>query len=113
MEQAKEEGKIDVTIVNDDEQNFRLLLKGRIDLIPMNLISALELLRTKFPQELVDNIRYHPKPASSRPGYVIFPKNLAGSTELVKHFNAGLRALRQDGTYEKMHRQLLEGYYSQ
>jgi len=112
IEAAKESGKLEILSVNDDEQNFRLLLSGRIDLVPINVITGLELLRKKFPKEVVSKIAYHPEPVSSRPGFIIFPKRSERSKELVAIFNAGLNSLREDGTYDRMFQKLISGYYS-
>ncbi|OMH25576.1 ABC transporter substrate-binding protein [Motiliproteus sp. MSK22-1] len=113
LESARKAGKVKFEIVNDDEQNFRRLLRGRIDIFPINVVTGLELLRTKFAPNVIHQVTYHPRPLSSRPGFLLFPKAGKRSLELMAIFNTGLKSLREDGTYEKMVDDLLSGYYSQ
>ena len=113
LEAARKAGKVEFEVVNDDEQNFRRLLRGRIDLFPINVVTGLELLRTKFAPNVIHQVAYHSRPLSSRPGFLLFPKNSKRSLVLMEKFNAGLKSLREDGTYDKMFDDLLSGYYSQ
>jgi len=89
------------------------LLHGRIDILPINVVTGLELLRTKFAPDIIHQVAFHPKPVSSRPGFLIFPKKIKRSEEIMRIFNAGLRSLRKDKSYDKMFDDLLSGYYSQ
>lgn len=98
--------------VNDDKMNFKRLLKGRIDLFPMNSVAGVELLRSQFAPSIIHQVEYHSRAISIRPGYLLFPKNNKDSEELHKAFNKGLKEIKEDGTYEKMYDDLLTGYYS-
>lgn len=98
--------------VNGDAQNIRLLIKGRIDLFPITREAGFELLRTQFSAEQVKNITFHPKPLISDKGFLIFPKSLPGSEQLRRVFNAGMQAIRADGSYQRMLENLRNGYYS-
>lgn len=98
--------------VNGDEQNIRLLIKGRIDLFPITREAGAELLRTQFTPEQVKNITFHPKPLISDKGFLMFPKSLPDSEKLRHVFNLGMRAIRADGTYQRMLENLRAGYYS-
>ncbi len=99
-------------VVNTDEQSFKRLMLKRIDLFPVNVVVGLELLRTKFGPNVIHQVSYHPRPLSSKEGFILFPKNKPGSEQLQKAFNAGLAKLKADGTYEQMLENLLSGYYS-
>ncbi|WP_019613496.1 substrate-binding periplasmic protein [Psychromonas ossibalaenae] len=113
LEAANKDGKVTFITVNDDEQNFRLLLYGRTDLFPVNIVTGLELLRTKFAPNIIHQVTFHPRPMNSRPGFLLFPKTNKRSQEIMRIFNAGLESLRADGTYDNMFDNLLSGYYSQ
>lgn len=99
-------------VVNDDEQNFRRLLRGRTDIFPIDTVVGLELLRTKFGPNVIHQVSFHPRPIASRQGFLMFPKANARSDELRKAFNKGLKMMREDGTYDRMFDDLLSGYYS-
>lgn len=99
-------------VMNTDEQNLKRLLRGRIDLFPVDLLSGLEVLRTKFGPNVIHQLAFHPKPLKYRPGFILFPKSRPDSEELNRIFNEGLQALKEDGTYDNMYDNLLSGYYS-
>lgn len=99
--------------VNDDEQNFRRLLRGRTDLFPVDVVVGLEMLRTKFGPNVIHQVAFHPRPLTSRAGFLLFPKVKGErSEELREVFNRGLKKIREDGTYDRMYDDLLSGVYS-
>jgi len=98
--------------VNTDEQNLRRLLLGRIDIFPMNVVAGMELLRTKFAPDVIDQLNFHPRPLNTTSGLLLFPKVNKRSKQIRNIFNTGLKSIREDGTYEKMMDGLLKGIYS-
>lgn len=99
-------------VVNSDEISFKRLLLNRIDLFPVNVVVGLELLRTRFGPNVIHQVTYHPRPLSSKEGFILFPKDNPDSVKLRQAFNNGLAALKADGTYDRMMDDLLSGYYS-
>ena len=106
-------GKASFEVVNEDEQNFKRLLYKRIDLFPVNVVVGLELLRARFAPHVMPQVAFHPNPVTSKSGFLMFPKKGGRSEELQANFNAGLKSIREDGSYEKMLNNLLTGFYSQ
>lgn len=100
-------------MVNTDEQNIKRMLVKRIDLFPVDLVVGLELLRTRFGPNVIHQVAYHPRPLRSKEGFMLFPKAKEGSEKVRRIFNAGLKSMKEDGTYDQMMDNLLSGYYSQ
>ena len=98
--------------VNTDEQNFKRLLLGRIDIFPINTVAGTELLRTKFAPNVIRQLKFHPRPLNTTSGLILFPKINKRSGQIRDIFNAGLQSIREDGTYEKLLDGLLKGVYS-
>jgi len=112
LQAYRKTGKAHFEVVNEDQQNFKRLLLKRIDLFPINNVVGLELLRSRFAPHVMQQITFHPTPIASNSGFLIFPKLAGRSEELRTNFNAGLKSLREDGSYDKMFEDLLSGFYS-
>ncbi len=98
--------------VNSDEQNFRRLIRERIDLFPVNVVVGLELLRTRFAPGMIHLVDYHPRSLRNSDGFLLFPRRGIQADQLRRDFNRGLTALREDGSLERMNDDLLTGKYS-
>ena len=98
--------------VNSDEQNLKRLLLGRIDIFPMNTVTGMELLRTKFAPNVVHQLDFHPRSIDTTNGLLLFPKVNKRSEQIRDIFNKGLKSIRDDGTYESLLNGLLKGDYS-
>lgn len=108
---AHENKKLKLIVSNNDEINFKMLLKRRIDLFMMTEVAGSALLHDKFALSLTKNITYYPKPLVSSGGSLIFPRIRQDAELLMHKFNTGLQALKSDGTYDRLYDQLLAGYY--
>ncbi len=98
--------------VNTDEQNIKRLLLGRIDIFPMNTVTGMELLHTKFAPHVAHQLNFHPRALNTTSGLVMFPKVNKRSEQIRDILNTGLKSIREDGTYEKLLDGLLKGVYS-
>ena len=111
FEEAENEGTILVERVPSDELNLRKILKNRIEICPMNLDAGLSLLQTKFNQEEIDSISYHPRPLDEGPLVLMFSKKVAKNKEIVNIFNQGLRRLKESGRYDQFFEESRQGKY--
>ncbi|MCP4718084.1 MAG: transporter substrate-binding domain-containing protein [Desulfobacteraceae bacterium] len=84
-----------------DETNFRMLLRGYIDIFPLAKEVAFLLLKDKFSQKEREKITFHPKIINSGEMYLLFSKKKKKNQEMVKRFNRGLKKLRHSGTYNE------------
>ncbi len=109
--QAVESKQLKVEITDSDKQNFKKLFAGRIDLFPSALANGYSFLRKEFPLSKFRLITYHPKPLSETTGHLAFSRNRKNSKNLQQLFNQGLAELKQEGLYDKLVRNLLDGKY--
>lgn len=93
-------GVLNVNTVTTDEQNFKKLLKGRIDLFPMATIPAKYILKKHFTAEEAEQIAFHPRPLMIESSHLLFLKQAVESKQLLEAFNQGLRAIKESGKYE-------------
>ena len=102
--------KLDVT--KADINNFKKLIRGRIDIFPAGKVPGLEIIRKTFAPGIADSIDFNSKPLTAVNGYVLFPKVLKDSKKLQGIFNKGLAKMKKNGTYEKYYNDLITGTYS-
>lgn len=107
-----EKGVLRAYYSGTEEENFHKLLRERIDIFPVAKRMGLEVLATNFTQEERTAITQDPGKISSHDGFLVFPKNKKDSEMLRNIFNAGLRELRKDGTYDRLLWNMDAGYYS-
>ncbi len=79
--------------------NIRKLLNGRVDLIIASKKVVRYLLQTKFPKE-INSLEAVSPPLKTVPLHVAFSKARKDHKRKVKAFNRGLKAIKDDGTFE-------------
>ena len=94
-----------------DIQNFKKLLRGRIDIFPIGETVGFKMLNDEFASGTVYKFDILRKPLIVMPGYLLFPKKNPESAELVKKFNEGYKMLVKEGTIAKMKEDLIKGGY--
>ncbi|ALO44066.1 substrate-binding periplasmic protein [Pseudoalteromonas phenolica] len=93
-------GVLNVNTVTSDVQNFKKLLKGRIDLFPIATIPAKHILKEHFAAEEVEQVAFHAKPLMVESSHLLFLKQSKKSEVLLKAFNRGLSAIKESGEYQ-------------
>jgi len=93
-------GTIKLSRVGNTEQNFRRLLKGRIQAFPEEIRVGYQVLQSEL-NEFSAQISHHPNPLLINQSFVLFPKNSAQSVDLQKIFNRGLAEFRKSGRYQQ------------
>jgi polar amino acid transport system substrate-binding protein len=93
------------------EQNWQKLKAGRIDLFPSQELTGRFLLRKLFPQEY-KNFFTIEKPFDESGNYLITSKNYPDTQNLLTRFNAALRTVKANGTYQRIldERGLVQSY---
>lgn len=102
-----EEHKNDVYIVGSDRQNLKMLMLGRVDIIPMQKEVGLHLLNSLFSQPLDQKVEILTPPLSIRTGHLLFPKANKKSKRLIQSFNKGLKLLKQSGRLQSLQQELV------
>lgn len=93
-------GQIKMSRVGDTEQNFRRLLKGRIQAFPEEIHVGYQVLQNEL-SEFATQISHHPNPLLVNQSFVLFPKNSVQSIALQTIFNRGLAEFRKSGRYQQ------------
>jgi polar amino acid transport system substrate-binding protein len=90
---------------------FQRLLKRRIDAIPQVSIVGNYLARTTLTPEELAQITYSPTVIQKREYRLMLSRERPESEQLLELFNRGLKEIRENGTYDRIMKQLSEGYY--
>lgn len=85
-----------------DEQNFRMLLAGRIDVFPVTREVGYYILKTRFTPEEAAAVTHHPVPIYRTGFYLVLSRANVGNRQKMQKFNAGLRRLKASGRYDQI-----------
>lgn len=111
FEQAEKKDMLLVERVYSDEQNFKKLIAGRLDLFAVNLESGLTLVSDKFSSTEAESVTYHKFPLDEGPLVLMFSKKDEKNKRLVDLFNKGLKKLRATGKYDLYYEESRQGKY--
>lgn len=105
LDQARKKGQLLVDEVQNDEANFKKLISGRLDGVLALDLSGKLIIRQEGYQ---DQIVVVDKPVAVNDTHLVFAKK-SSKNHLLQQFNAALKSMREDGTYE----QVIQHYLSQ
>ncbi|MCZ6668782.1 MAG: transporter substrate-binding domain-containing protein [Gammaproteobacteria bacterium] len=111
--EAAKSKRLDIEEASTQEQNFKKLLKGRIDLFPVDALVGQKVLLEAFGKRAADSVTYHSKPMFAPTGHLLFSKKTLNGEELLAAFNRGLSKLRASGRYTLFQTDLITGKYEQ
>ncbi len=95
-------GELIVDYAPSDVSNFRKLLSGRVDLLPIDLDTGNYILQKHFRVEERHKLIAQVKPLSVVPVYVVTNKNLPQAKELMQRFDLGFQQLSESGQLAKI-----------
>jgi len=99
------EAGLSVEYVASDEQNFRKLAVGRLDLVPADCATGWRMIKSLFPPADRRNFYTLKKPISQSGVFLMVSRTYPGAEMHLIHFNEALRRMKGDGTFEKILRQ--------
>ncbi len=108
FQQAENAQLFHVERVSTDEQNFKKLVFGRVDVVVASRFVGQALIKSLFPPEETATITYHPRPVNEGPLHLIVKINAKGQ-EWMDVFNRGLANLKASGQYDQILRHAIEG----
>lgn len=111
VDQYIKDGLIQIDIVNRPQQNFKKLLKNRIDLFPFEVNVGKSILKREFSLQQREALTYHRTPFLNNSSFVLFPKTRVESERLTQLFNQQLNKFKESGKYDIYFDKLKEGYY--
>tara|TARA_R110002126_G_scaffold98045_39_gene228254 strand:- start:8121 stop:8861 length:741 start_codon:yes stop_codon:yes gene_type:complete len=87
--------------VATDEQALAMLALQRVDLVPVDLMTALYLLEHKLPQHQ-QQLDWLTPELEQRPMYLVLSKEDPANLQRVARFNLGLQQLKASGQYQQI-----------
>ncbi len=106
--------RLHLEAASDEETNFRKLLRGRIELYPVEIAVGYHLLQQKFSEDERGQITHHPKPLELRDYFLLISRRLPSERGQVlqTRFNEGMARIRASGRYQQLENDLLAGKYT-
>ncbi len=99
--------------VPNDVINFRKLLKGKIQIFPMEPDVAAGLLKKNFTPEDISTLTFHPQPLARKAYHLILSKKYPHAANMCDVFHRGLTRLKANGKYNQYLTEAHEGLYNQ
>jgi len=98
---AIENKSLNVELISSDQLNLKKLLKGRIDIFPLNIDVAYALLARHFTPQERELITFHPLELYRIQTHLLFSKKIDRNPRLLRLFNKGLKRLKQNGKFSE------------
>lgn len=98
--ELQKSGVLKVDFANDDLSNLRLLVAGRIDVVPMERNMACYLMKAHFKPEETAELRAHPRLLTDHfTTHLMLSEKLPASAARMQDFNRGLALLKKTPAY--------------
>jgi len=88
-------------IADDDEQNLKKLLKGRVDLIIIDKFTAQHILNTRLPEGKA-LLEFLEPPLDMKSFHLLVSRNIKDSAQTLHDFHRGLQEMVADGTISRI-----------
>jgi polar amino acid transport system substrate-binding protein len=88
-------------IADDDEQNLKKLLKGRVDLIIIDKFTAQHILNTHMPEGKA-LLEFLEPPLDMKSFHLLVSRNIKDSEQTLHDFHRGLQEMVADGTISRI-----------
>jgi polar amino acid transport system substrate-binding protein len=88
-------------IADDDEQNLKKLLKGRVDLIIIDKFTAQHMLNTRIPEGKA-LLEFLEPPLDIKSFHLLVSRNIKNSEQTLHDFHRGLQEIVADGTISRI-----------
>ncbi|HCY86857.1 MAG TPA: hypothetical protein DHV36_17135, partial [Desulfobacteraceae bacterium] len=90
------------------DQAFMMILFGRLDIFPLELLTGLDILKFQFGPNQAARFSYDEKSLFETPASLLFSKAHPEGKELAARFNEGLIEIKRDGTYDRFYQDLID-----
>ncbi len=108
---AHKNKQIKVSIASSDEQNFKMLAAGRIDIFPNDPTVGYSQIRNSLSSAEAKLIKHHPKHFSKNTLNLLISKKSKHGKLFLEKFNSGVKKLRDSGKIKMMLKDLKTGKY--
>ncbi|WP_369602840.1 transporter substrate-binding domain-containing protein [Hahella sp. SMD15-11] len=109
LDEAEKAGTVKISRITSADANLQKVAAGRLDAFIEDRQVGMELVNKLG---LADKIEVHPKPIKMRDYHLILNKKQPENKALMEKFNRGLKALREDGTYDAIVKAAQAGEYN-
>ncbi|WP_407644446.1 hypothetical protein [Dongshaea marina] len=105
--------RINAQYANTDEQNLKKLIRGRVDVFPLETVVGYTLINKKLSPIQGQLLTNHPKALHESPYYLIVSRNIPGerAQKILDDFDKGLKKLKSSGEYAAIEELSFRGYY--
>jgi polar amino acid transport system substrate-binding protein len=93
---------IELELVTTEEQNFKKLGSGRVDLVPIDETSGWYIIKNLFPKEESGKFFTLTKPFHTKDCFLMTSKQYPNGQELLKKFNTALKKIKDNGDFQKI-----------
>lgn len=93
---------LELDLVNTEEQNFKKLVGGRVDLIPADETLGWYMIRTLFSPEEIGNFFTIAKPFNRSDIFLMTSKHYPNTQKLLTKFNTALKKIKENSVYQKI-----------
>ncbi len=112
IDEAEEEGIIDLERVSENNTNFRKLLAGRVDGIMVNSEVGSQIIQDEFPNQ-ASRIETAEVPIKEVTYHLLLRKGDAANEELMNRFDASFDQLEESGRVAEFQEKFQNGWYEQ
>jgi len=99
---AEKEKVIHVKKCDTEIELFQLLIKGRVDAIPINLMTGNDILRNHFSEAEQQQLTYHPNSIYSSGNSLMVSIDNPRRDQLINTFNQGLKHMKRNGRLKQI-----------
>ena len=99
---AEKNGILNADYTGKEVNNFKKLLRGRVDAVGATTDVGYALIESNFTEAEAALITHHPKPFRSSAYHLIISRNAKDAEKIIEAFNAGLKELRDNGRYDEI-----------
>lgn len=104
-------GKVRFYIGSSDEQLYKLLLKGRIDIFPNDPVVGSAQIKNSLSHEQGCCLTYNPKSFFNPTLNLVISRNITNGEILLDKFNSGLKEIKDSGRIDRMKEDAKNGVY--
>jgi len=101
FQSAEKAGEIKVQRVPTDEQNFKKLLLGRIQIFPCDSEAGYAMIQKNLTPDQIELFTHHPKPVKADPHNLLLSKKVERNKRMIELFNKGLKQLKESGKFDQ------------
>ncbi len=102
IERVRSQGIAHTETVYSDRLNFHKLLAGRIDLFPMDRVVGQRMINDLFSDTEAERLSWSRQPVRTDQLHLLLSRKVPANAERIEDFDRALRAMRREGSIERI-----------